>query len=243
MEILRIEELCVEVDGKQILNGVNINIQEGKKYVLMGPNGSGKSTLANTLMGHPKYIITKGKIIYKGEDITNLSPDQRAKKGIFLSFQYPVDIQGVSLIDFLRSSINNIREDKISIPEFKSMLLKNMEILEINEKFIDRYVNVGLSGGEKKKSEILQMLLLNPSIAILDETDSGLDIDSLKIVSKGINKFMSKDKTCLLITHYKRILEYIRPDNIIILMNGKVALTQDGSIIERIEKEGYGWLK
>jgi len=192
---------------KEILRGVNMKLEKGRIYALMGPNGSGKTSLSNALTGHPKYNITSGEIILDGEDITSSSPDERAKKGIFLSFQYPKEIPGVNLSNFLRTAYNSIYiHDKKSVFEFHEMLKEKAKLLDMDEKFFDRYLNQGFSGGEKKKSEILQMLVLNPKVAILDETDSGLDIDALRVVAKGVNNFANKEKYILIITHYKRIL-------------------------------------
>nr|AQS34405.1 hypothetical protein [uncultured archaeon] len=241
-KILEIKNLHVEVKGKEILKGINLTLDLGKINALMGPNGSGKSTLVNTVMGHPKYVVTKGKILFNGKDITKLSPDKRAKLGIFLSFQHPREISGVSVSKFLKTSEKELNP-KFSFSEFKKNLKEKREILEISENMTERYLNVGFSGGEKKKNEILQMLILNPKLIILDETDSGLDIDSLKIIAKGVGEIMNKEKCILIITHYKRILEYIKPDKVFIMIKGKIVLEGGNKLAEELEKKGYGWIE
>ena len=240
---LEIKNLHVEIEGKEILKGINLKLEKGKIHVLMGPNGSGKSTLANVLMGNPKYEITYGEIIFNGKNINNLSPSERAKLGIFLSFQYPQEIEGVTISNFLRTSLNSNNEDKISIMDFKELINEKSKLLKLNENFSQRYLNDGFSGGEKKKSEMLQLLTLNPTLAILDETDSGLDIDALRAVANGINKFMSKDKFVLIITHYKRILELIKPNKVSIMLDGKIVEEGDGKLVDKLESEGYAWLE
>ena len=240
---LEIKDLHVEIEGKEILKGVNLKLEKGKVHALMGPNGSGKSTLANVIMGHPKYKVTKGQILFDGEDITEMSATDRARKGLFLSFQYPSEVSGVSISTFLRAALNNLREEKISVLDFRELLKEKLDSLKIEESFAERYLNEGFSGGEKKKSEILQLAVLNPKVAILDETDSGLDIDALKAVSDGINKVMDSEKIVLIITHYKRILEHIRPDKLSILINGKIALEGDSSLVDQLEEKGYGWIE
>lgn len=243
MEGLKIENLEVSIENKQILKGINLEVKPGEVSVIMGPNGSGKSSLANTIMGHPDYKITSGKIFYNGEDITELSPDKRAKKGLFLSFQYPSAIPGVSVGNFLRVALNNLKQTKISVPDFKVKLTDAMIKLNINPEFSDRSLNDGFSGGEKKKAEILQMAILEPKTAILDETDSGLDIDALKIVAKGINDYKNKERSILLITHYQRILDYITPDKIHVLLDGKIIKSGDSNLSKELETKGYDWLK
>jgi len=240
---LEIKNLKVEIEGKEILKGINLKLEKGKIHVLMGPNGSGKSTLANILMGNPKYEITDGKIIFNGKNINNLSPSERAKLGIFLSFQYPQEIEGVTISNFLRTALNSNNENKISIMDFKELIKEKSKLLNIPEEFSQRYLNDGFSGGEKKKSEMLQLLTLNPKIAILDETDSGLDIDALKSVANGINKFMNENKFVLIITHYKRILELIKPDKVSIMLNGKIVEEGDKKLVDKLESEGYAWLE
>ena len=241
--ILEIKNLHVSVDGKEILKSLNLTLELGKINALMGPNGSGKSTLANTLLGHPKYQITSGQIIFKNQDITNLGADERAKLGLFLSFQYPSEISGLSITHFLRTAYNAIRPDKkLSVLEFRKMLDQKMQLLSMDKKFLDRSLNEGFSGGEKKRSEILQLLTLNPTLAVLDETDSGLDIDALRAVSQGVNAFMGSDRCILIITHYKRILEYVKPDKLFILIDGKIAMFGDGKLVDDLEAKGYSWI-
>lgn len=240
---LEIKNLHVEIDGKEILKGVNLILKPGKIYALMGPNGSGKSTLANVIMGNPKYKITKGEIIFNGENITEIPPNERARKGFFLSFQYPSEVEGVTIFNFLRTAFNGLKKEKISILDFHKLLKEKLNFLNIDEKFSERYLNQGFSGGEKKKSEILQLAVLNPVVAILDETDSGLDIDSIKSLSRGINKIADKDKIIFIITHYKRILEHIKPDRLLIMINGKIALEGDSKLVDELEEKGYGWIE
>lgn len=240
--MLEIKDLYAELKGKEILKGINLNVEKGKVHALMGPNGSGKTTLAHVLMGDPRYNVSKGKILIDGKDVLKLGPDKRAKLGLFLSFQAPVEIEGVKLSTFLRQAYNSINKKKLSILEFNELLEKKAGELGIPKEFLSRYLNKGFSGGEKKKAEILQLLVLNPKIAILDETDSGLDIDSLKLVAKGINKFLNNDKAILIITHYKRILEHVKPDKVSIILDGKVVLEATGKITDELEKKGYGWL-
>ena len=241
--MLEIKNLHVSVDGKPILKGVNMSLEIGKVNALMGPNGSGKSTLSNVLMGHPKYEVTKGEIIFNGKNVLDLEPNERAKLGLFLSFQYPQEIQGVTISNFLRTAINNLKGKPIEIEEFESLVKSKVHLLEMKEDFLYRYLNEGFSGGEKKRAEILQLLTLDPKLAILDETDSGLDIDALRAVSIGVNNFMNKDKTVLIITHYKRILDYIKPDKLFIMIDGKIALQGSGDLIDQLEEKGYGWIK
>lgn len=241
--MLEIKNLHVNVDGKEILKGVNLILEKGKVHALMGPNGSGKSTLANVLMGNPKYEVVKGEILFNGENILDLSTEEKAKRGIFLSFQYPQEVEGVTIRNFLRTAINSLRENKISIIEFQRLLREKSELLNLPDGFSERYLNSGFSGGEKKKSEMLQMLTLNPSLAVLDETDSGLDIDALKAVAKGVNSFKSEDKIILIITHYKRILELIPVDKLSILIDGKIALEGSNELVDQLEEKGYGWIE
>lgn len=242
---LEIKNLHAEIseDNKEILKGVNMKLEKGKVYALMGPNGSGKTSLSNALMGNSRYKITDGEMLIDGKEISNLSPDERAKLGIFLSFQHPKEIPGVNLSDFLRAAYNSINKKKMSILEFHEMLKEKAKLLDMDEAFLDRYLNQGFSGGEKKKSEILQMLVLNPNIVVLDETDSGLDIDSLRIIATGIKNFANKDKIILVITHYKRILEYIKPDKVFVMIDGKIALEENGDFVNHLEEKGYGWIK
>jgi len=238
-DTLKVEDLYVEVEGKEIIKGVTLEIKKGEVIALMGPNGSGKSTLSFALMGHPKYKITKGRILLDGEDITNCSADERARKGLFLSFQYPAEISGITFANFLRSAMNARNPDKkIAVFDFLKLLKEKMKQLSMPEKFAERYLNEGFSGGEKKRAEILQLLLLQPRIALLDETDSGLDIDSLKIVADGVNS-AKKDMGILVITHYQRLLNYITPDKIHVFYQGKIIASGDKELAVELEKHGY----
>ena len=237
--MLEIKNLSVEVDGKKILNKINLKLDKGKVYALMGPNGSGKTSLANVLMANPKYKILSGKIFLDNEDITDLPVNEKARKGIFVSYQNPVEISGVTVSNFLRTAFNSLKDNKLSLLDFQKLLQEKTKELDINETFLMRYLNEGFSGGEKKKAEILQMLVLNPSFVILDETDSGLDIDSLKIVSKGINKFINRDKIILIITHYRKILDYINSDKVFIMKDGEIWAEGGMELINKIEEKGY----
>ena len=241
--MLEVKDLHVEFKEKEILKGLNLNLENGKVHALMGPNGSGKSTLASVLMGDSKYKVTGGQIFLDNTDVLKLSVSERAKIGLFLSFQSPVEIEGVKLSSFLRQAYNSLHNKKLSLLEFQELLEKKAMELKIPKEFLSRYLNKGFSGGEKKKAEILQLIILNPKIAILDETDSGLDIDSLKLVAKGIKSFMSKDKIVLIITHYKRILEYVKPDKVSIMINGKIALEGKKELVDKLEDKGYGWIE
>ena len=244
---LDIKDLHVSVEGKPILKGLSLTVNKGENHAIMGPNGSGKSTLANTLMGHPKYVVDKGDILIDGENIVKLSPDKRAKKGLFLAFQYPHEVSGVSVFNFLRASFNSISETPdskpLSIIGFRKYLREKMEILGVEESFVKRYLNEGFSGGEKKKSEILQMAVLKPKIAVLDETDSGLDIDALKIVSEAINIMSGPDLGILLITHYQRILKYVKPEFVHVLIDGRIVKSGSMSLAEELENKGYDWIR
>ena len=247
MSVLIIDDLHVSIDGKEIIKGLDLTIEQGKVHAIMGPNGTGKSTLAYAIMGHPSYEVTKGKAIFKGENILDLSPDERSRLGIFLAFQYPVAIPGVSLANFIRTAINSRRkstDDKgISIPEFRKMLKAEMDNLEMDYGFAGRYLNDGFSGGEKKRAEILQMAALKPEIAILDETDSGLDIDALRIVSEGVNKLSGPNLGVLVITHYQRILNYIKPDFVHVMLDGKIVESGGPELALQLENEGYERVK
>src|SRR3989338_9534039 len=236
---LNIEDLNVRVDGKSILKNINIDINESEVVALMGPNGSGKTTLANVLMGNKSYELKSGKITLGDIDITNLSTDKRARLGLFLSFQHPPEISGVTISSFLRSIVNLNREKKLSVIEFRKILKENMEFLGIDPEFSQRYLNEGFSGGEKKKMEILQLILLKPKIAVLDEADSGTDIDALKVIAKGINKAKEDGTGILIITHYQRILNYVHPDKVKILINGKIKKEGGKDVVEQLEKDGY----
>jgi Fe-S cluster assembly ATP-binding protein len=243
--VLEIRNLHASVEGAPILKGVNLVIKQGEIHALMGPNGSGKSTLANVLMGNPAYEVTAGQIIFDGQDILELEADARSRMGLFLAFQYPVAIPGVTVANFLRSAINARRRDAnsddkgISIPEFRRMLMDKMAYLEVNSDFAGRYLNDGFSGGEKKRAEVLQMAVLQPKIAIMDETDSGLDIDALRIVATGVNRLVGPDLGVLIITHYKRILDYIQPQHIHILMDGRIVESGGPDMADVLETSGY----
>lgn len=239
MKSLHIKHLHVAVDKKEILHGIDLQVRPGGIHVIMGPNGSGKSTLANTLAGHPKYKTTSGTIGIDREDITELTPDKRAKAGLFLSMQYPKAVEGVTIANMLRLAKRAQTGEQISPLAFHKELLKELNTLDIDPDFLKRYLNVDFSGGEKKKFEILQLLTLDPVYAILDETDSGLDVDALKIVADGINRFHSKEKGILLITHYNRILEYVKPDYVHIMVDGNIVTSGGAELAGRIEKEGY----
>src|SRR3989338_1165825 len=236
---LIIKDLHVSVEGQRILNGVNLVVRKGEVCALMGPNGSGKSTLAYTLMGHPKYIIDKGEVLYKGQNILELKPDERAKLGLFLSFQYPQEIPGLSVSNFLRTAYNAVKPSSISVPDFVKLLREKMKLLNIDDSFSRRYLNQGFSGGEKKRTEILQMAVLQPEMAILDETDSGLDIDSLKTVAHGINTLIGPNIGILIITHYQRILNYITPDSVHIMVKGKIIKSGGKELAHELEAKGY----
>ena len=238
--ILEIKNLYASTkEGLVILKGINLEINEGEVVVIMGPNGSGKSTLANVLMGNPNYKIDSGKIIYNNEEINEMDADEKARKGIFLSFQYPAEIHGVTISSFLRTALSSIREKKVDLIEFKKLLKEKMELLKIDEKFSERYLNAGFSGGEKKKTEILQLAVLEPKLAILDETDSGLDLDALKIVSEAVNTLVDGKRSFLIITHYNRILDYIKPNKVFIMKNGKIVKEGNKELAIELEKTGY----
>jgi len=239
MSNLQIKNLHASINGEPILKGVNLEIDLGKVHALMGPNGSGKSTLANVLMGNPKYEITEGRIILDGKDITECSPDERAKLGVFLSFQYPAEITGVTLSNFLRTAYNAIHEKKKDVLQFHQHLKEKMKELQMDDLFSKRYLNEGFSGGEKKRSEILQMAVLNPKYAILDETDSGLDADAIRIVGENVNKMRGPQKGILIITHYYRILNYITPDQVSIMIDGKIVKTGGKELALEIEEQGF----
>jgi len=249
MSELVIRGLYVNIGDKEILKGVDLTVRQGEVHALMGPNGTGKSTLAYTLMGHPSYKVTQGEVLFKDMNVLELKPDERSRLGIFLAFQYPVAISGVSMANFLRTAMNARRkaanpEDKgIQIPEFRKLLKERMELLKMDSSFAGRYLNDGFSGGEKKRAEILQMATLKPEIAILDETDSGLDIDALRIVSEGVNALRSPDLGVLLITHYQRILNYIKPDHVHILMDGRIVESGGPELALHLEEHGYEWLR
>ena len=249
MSELVIKNLHVNVEDKEILKGVDLTIKTGEIHAVMGPNGTGKSTLAYSLMGHPKYQVTEGDATMDGVDLFELEPNERSALGLFLAFQYPVAVPGVSVANFLRTAINAHRksqdpEDKgISIPDFRKLLKEKLALLKMDEAFAGRYLNDGFSGGEKKRVEILQMAALQPKFSILDETDSGLDIDALKIVADGVNTISTDDQGVLVITHYQRILNYIKPDFVHVMLNGKIAQSGGPELALRLEEEGYEWLR
>lgn len=244
--MLEIRNLHVEIEGNQILKGVDLSIKSGKVHAIMGPNGSGKSTLAQVLAGNEAYEITEGEIIFDGRDLTELDPDERAGEGVFLAFQYPVEIPGVSNTQFLKSAINSIRsyrgEKELNAIEFLKLIKEKQTVIDIDEKLFKRSVNEGFSGGEKKRYEIFQMALLDPKFAILDETDSGLDIDALKIAAQGVNALRSPDRAFLVITHYQRLLNYIVPDVVHVLFDGRIVKTGGKDLALDLEERGYAWL-
>lgn len=249
MSQLEIKNLHVSIEGKEILKGLDLTVEQGKVHAIMGPNGTGKSTLAYTLMGHPSYEVTEGEVIFKGQNVLELEPDERSRLGIFLAFQYPVAIPGVTVANFLRTAINSRRraenpDDKgIPIPEFRKLLKEKMAMLKVDQTFAGRYLNDGFSGGEKKRAEILQMATLKPEIAILDETDSGLDIDALRIVSEGVNTLLSKDLGVLVITHYQRLLNYIKPDYVHVMLGGRIVESGSADLALHLEEKGYDWVR
>ncbi len=240
---LEIQNLHVRVEDKEILKGVDLKVSKGETHALMGPNGSGKSTLANTIMGNPNYEVTEGKILFNGEDLTEAAPDERARSGLFLAFQYPATIPGVSVANFLRTAVNAGRDEPLRVMDFGKLLRKNMELLKIDPAFNKRYLNEGFSGGEKKRAEILQMAMLKPQIAVLDETDSGLDIDALRIVSEGVNALRGPEAGFLVITHYTRILRYVLPDFVHIMLNGRIVREGGSELADDLEEKGYDFIR
>jgi len=237
--LLQIENLHVTVDDKEILKGISLQIEPGKIYALMGPNGSGKSTMSYTIAGHPKYHVTKGKILFEGKDITDAKPDERAQKGLFLSFQYPKSIPGVSVANFLRAAYKAVKKQDIRVLDFQKKLREKMELLHIPREFMERSVNEGFSGGEKKKMEMLQAMMLEPKVIIMDETDSGLDVDALRVVGESAKKLLTKDTAVVLITHYFRILEYLTPHVVYVLKDGNVVASGGAPLAEQIEANGF----
>jgi Fe-S cluster assembly ATP-binding protein len=240
---LEIQNLHVRIEEREILRGLNLTVRKGETHALMGPNGSGKSTLANTIMGNPTYEVTEGKILFNGEDLTEADPDERARAGIFMAFQYPATIPGVSVANFLRMAVNAKREEPIKVKEFGKLLGENMELLRIDRAFTSRYLNEGFSGGEKKRAEILQLAMLKPEIAVLDETDSGLDIDALRIVSDGVNALSGPDMGSLIITHYTRILDYVKPDFVHIMLDGRIVREGGPELAGELEDKGYDFVR
>lgn len=245
--MLKINQLNVAINEQPILNGINLRIKAGEVHAIMGPNGSGKSTLSKVLAGHPSYQITSGEITYAGRDLLPLTPAERAKAGIFMSFQYPLEIPGVTNINFLKASVNAVRKGQGKNPmdaiEFLSFIRAKCQLLDMDESFLYRSINEGFSGGEKKRNEILQMAALEPKLAILDETDSGLDIDALRVISEGINAMRSPDRAIILVTHYQRLLNYIEPDFIHVLAHGQIIKSGDKSLALELEDKGYSWLE
>jgi len=245
--MLKINNLHANVEDKEILKGLNLEIKAGEVHAIMGPNGSGKSTLASVVAGKEDYEVTQGEIILEGEDIGELAPEERAHKGVFLSFQYPVEIPGVTVTNFIKTAINETRKERgledMPANEMLKLIREKSEMLEIDRKFLSRSLNEGFSGGEKKRNEIFQMAMLEPKLAILDETDSGLDIDALRIVANGVNKLKSKDNAVVIITHYQRLLEYIIPDYVHVLMEGKIVKSGGKELALELEEKGYDWIK
>ncbi len=245
--MLKIKDLYAGLEGKDILQGINLEVKAGEVHAIMGPNGSGKSTLASVIAGKEEFDVTRGYITFENEDISELDPEERAHKGIFLSFQYPIEIPGVSVTNFIKTAINETRKAKgkadMPAAEMLKMIKEKADMLEIDRKFLSRSLNEGFSGGEKKRNEIFQMAMLEPKLAILDETDSGLDIDALKVVANGVNKLKSKDNAVLLITHYQRLLDYIVPDFVHVLMNGKIVKSGTKELAYELEEKGYDWIK
>jgi Fe-S cluster assembly ATP-binding protein len=242
-DVLVVTDLRVAVDSKEILKGVTLSVPRGEIHAVMGPNGSGKSTFANTLMGHPRYKVTSGTVVFKDKDVTVSLPDERSREGMFLASQYPTEIAGVTLINFLRQMVNARRNDEMPLVEFRRMVNEKMDALEMNRDFAVRYVNEGFSGGEKKRSEILQMAILQPELAILDETDSGLDIDALRIVSEGVNNVINAEMGVLLITHYTRILNYVHPDVVHVMMDGEIVRSGGKDLADDLETHGYDFIR
>jgi Fe-S cluster assembly ATP-binding protein len=237
--LLDIKGLTVAVEGKQILNGLDLTVNRGEVHAIMGPNGSGKSTLANALMGHPRYTVTGGSVRFKGQDILSMTPDQRAQQGMFLAFQYPTSIPGVTMVNFLRQALKAVRGEDVPVREFREKLLSTMKLLRMDEQFARRYVNEGFSGGEKKRAEVLQMGILEPDLAIMDETDSGLDIDALRTVAEGVNALMTDELGVVLITHYQRLLNYIKPQFVHILYQGRIIESGGPELALQLEDQGY----
>jgi Fe-S cluster assembly ATP-binding protein len=241
--MLKIDNLRVEIDGQEIVKGLDLEVGEGEIHAIMGPNGSGKSTLANVLMGHPRYEVTGGSITFRGEDVFELEPDERAKLGMFLAFQYPSEVPGVSVANFLRTAVNSVREEALSPMDMYRLLQEKMKIMQMDPKFAERYLNEGFSGGEKKRNEILQMLMLEPRLAIMDETDSGLDIDALQVVAKGVNELRGPEFSAVIITHYQRILRYIEPDRVHVMLDGRIVTSGGKDLAHELEDKGYEWVR
>jgi Fe-S cluster assembly ATP-binding protein len=245
--MLEIKDLHASVEGKEILKGINLTVKAGEVHAIMGPNGSGKSTLSSVLVGDPKFTVTSGSVTFKGKDLLTLSPEDRSHEGIFLSFQYPVEIPGVSMVNFMRAAVNEHRKYKgleaLSAPAFLKLMRERRAVVEMDNKLANRSVNEGFSGGEKKRNEIFQMAMLEPCLSILDETDSGLDIDALRIVAEGVNKLKDPAKSTIVITHYQRLLDYIKPDIVHVLYKGRIVKTAGPELALELEKRGYDWIK
>ncbi len=245
--MLEVKNLHASINGSEILNGVNLKVNAGEVHAIMGPNGSGKSTLAQVLAGREEYKVTEGEVLYNEKNLLDLSPEDRARQGIFLAFQYPVEIPGVSNVNLLKTAVNEIRkyhgEEELDAIDFLDLIKEKMKLVELDQSFLKRSVNEGFSGGEKKRNEIFQMAVLNPRLAILDETDSGLDIDALKVVANGVNKLKSKDNATIVVTHYQRLLNYIIPDFVHVLYNGKIVKSGGKELAVELEEKGYDWLK
>ena len=245
--MLEIRDLHATVEGKEILRGINLSVKKGEIHAIMGPNGSGKSTLAKILAGHPAYVVTKGEVLFEGRNLLELAPDERAREGVFLAFQYPVEVPGVSNAQFMRLAYNEKRkhlgEEELDPLEFKDLLAERAKVVEMDAGLMSRSVNEGFSGGEKKRNEILQMAVLEPKLAVLDETDSGLDIDALRIVSEGVNKLRTPENAVVLVTHYQRLLNYIVPDQVHVLFKGRIVRTGGKELALELEEKGYDWIK
>ena len=245
--MLSIKNLHASIEGNPILNGINLEIKAGEVHAIMGPNGSGKSTLASVLAGREEYEVTQGTVIFKGKNLLELSPEDRAREGVFLAFQYPVEIPGVSSTNFLRTAVNQVREyrglEPLDAVKFLSIMKEKIKLVEIDQKLLSRSLNEGFSGGEKKRNEIFQMAMLEPTLSILDETDSGLDIDALRIVSNGVNQLKSQDNATIVVTHYQRLLDYIIPDYVHVLFGGRIVKSGDKELAKELEEKGYDWIK
>ncbi|MER3398695.1 MAG: Fe-S cluster assembly ATPase SufC [Chloroflexota bacterium] len=241
-DLFIVENLHVRVEGREILKGVNLVVPKGEVHAIMGPNGSGKSTLANALMGHPHYEVTAGRVLWKGQNILELSPDERARLGLFMAFQYPVAVPGVSVVQFLRMALKSLRGTDVPVMEFRKLLREKMQLLRVDDSFVNRYLNEGFSGGEKKRNEILQLAVLQPEFAILDETDSGLDIDAVRLVANAVNSMRGPNIGFLIITHYSRILNYIDPDVVHVLVDGRIVRSGGPELAHELEQRGYDWI-